>query len=374
MAERSLRILGVGDGRSINFLRFGRRLAERGHEVHIVSDRITDREQDLEGITAHDVRTLEPLTQIPVVRRARFGPAIARLADELDIDVVHAHYLLPYGYWAAKADRHPLVMSPWSRDVFVDAEEGRGRQRAIEAIEAADYFVLNSYANEKASVALGANPDLITHIIWYAELDRFGQDRADPELRSRLGWPDDAIIVLSLRNFRPYTNVDVVVKAFARAAKSEPRARLILSARGGPTRPEIERLVDELGIRDRVAFNRAEVEELPALVAACDLGITIADSDSTPASLLEVMASRLPVVAGTTWSIDEWVEDGQGGVIVSTRDEDAITAALEQLLADPDLRKRYGEHNERLVRERLPEPGPALEELYLELLKTPASV
>lgn len=374
MAERSLCILGVGDGRSINFLRWGRRLAERGHDVHIVSDRITDRERDLEGITAHDVRTLESLTQIPVVRRARFGPAIGGLADELDVDVVHAHYLLPYGYWAARAGRHPLVMSPWSRDVFVDAEEGRGRQRAIEAIQAADYFVLNSYANEKASVALGADPDRITHIIWYAELDRFGPGRADPDLRSRLGWREDAIIVLSLRNFRPYTNIDVVVRAFARAAEGEPRARLILSARGGPTKPEIEALVEQLGIRDRVAFNRAEVEELPSLVAACDLAVTIADSDSTPASLLEVMASQLPVVAGTTWSIDEWVEDGQGGVIVSTRDEDAVTEALARLLADSGLRKRYGEHNERLVRERLPEPGPALEELYVELLKTPASV
>ena len=52
VAERKLSILGVGDGRSINFLRWGRRLAERGHEVHIVSDRITDRRRDLEGITA----------------------------------------------------------------------------------------------------------------------------------------------------------------------------------------------------------------------------------------------------------------------------------------------------------------------------------
>ena len=45
-----------------------------------------------------------------------------------------------------------------------------------------------------------------------------------------------------------------------------------------------------------------------------------------------------------------------------------MAAALAELLASPDLRLRYGERNEQVVRERLGDPGEELETLYLELL------
>jgi glycosyltransferase involved in cell wall biosynthesis len=369
VAGNPLRLLGVADARSINVARWARRLVDRGHSVTLVSDRLPPGDTPVEGATVCDVRTLERLTGIRGLRRFTIGPAIGRLAERLEIELVHAHYLLPYGWWAARAKRHPLVMSPWSRDVFVDANERRqGRMRAREAIAASDYLVVNSEANRLASIDLGADPARIREIIWYSELDRFAPEQADPDLRARHGWPEDALVVLSLRNYRPYTNLDVVVRAFARAATDEPRARLLLAARGGPTRNELEALVDALGVRQLVAFERVEWASLPGAAAAADVAVTIADSDSTPASLLEVMASRVPVVAGRTWSIDEWIGPDEGGALVECRDEDAVAASLARLLADPEARRRHGERNERFVRERLGDPGQQLEELYLELL------
>jgi glycosyltransferase involved in cell wall biosynthesis len=187
-------------------------------------------------------------------------------------------------------------------------------------------------------------------------------------LRSRLGWPEDAFVVLSLRNFRPYTNLDVLVRAFARVAADEPRLRLLMASRGGSIRDEIEQLVDDLGVRDRTVVEQVAHADLPRVVAAADIAVTIADTDSTPASLLETMASRLPVVAGRAPSIDEWVDQGEGAELIDGRSEDAVADALRKLVGDPELRRRYGERNERVVRERLSEPGPALEALYRELL------
>jgi glycosyltransferase involved in cell wall biosynthesis len=364
-----LRLLGVADGRSINVARWARRLVDRGHSVFLVSDRIPPNGTAVESVRVEDVRDLEAATRVPGLRRIRIGPAVGALARRLEVDLVHAHYLLPYGYWAARADRHPLVMSPWSRDVFVDARKRRqGRRRAAQAIAAADYLVVNSEANRLASIDLGADPARIREIIWYSELERFAPDRADRSLRRRLGWPEEALVVLSLRNYRPYTNLDIVVRAFARAAKEEPRARLLLAARGGPTRAQLEGLVGELGVRPLVAFERVEWDDLPGVAAAADVAVTIAGSDSTPASLLEVMASNLPVVAGRTWSIDEWIGEDDGGALVECRDEDGVTRALSELLRDPDLRRRHGARNERFVRERLGDPGEQLETLYRELL------
>jgi glycosyltransferase involved in cell wall biosynthesis len=369
VSERPLRLLGVADLRSLNVIRWGRRLSELGHEVHIVGNRWNPTPAEREGLELYDVTTLEPLTRVPGLRRARFGPAIAGLAERLDVDLVHAHYMLPYGYWGAQAGRHPFVLSPWSRDVFIDAHERRqGRKRAHAAIQAADYFVVNSQACGEAAVELGADRERMQEIIWYAETDRFGVQNRDPGFRAARDWPDDAQIVLSLRNFRPYTYVDVLVEAFAQIANDHPKARLLLCARGGPERPRIESLIEQHGLGDRVRIERAEVKDLPVYVASADMAVTIADSDSTPASLTEAMASRLPVVAAPTWSIDEWLEDGNGAEIVPVKDVGATATAIAKLLDDPELRTRYGERNERVAREKLPKPGPLLETLYRELI------
>jgi glycosyltransferase involved in cell wall biosynthesis len=373
MAERNgdspLRLLGVGDGRSLIFLRWAWRVAELGHDVHIVSDRISERPGELDGITVHRLQELELGTRIKGLRRARFGPAIRNLARRLDVDVVHAHYLLPYGYWAAEAGVHPLVMSPWNTDIFTyGRERPRGRRWVRAAVAAGDEYVVSSIGNADETVRLGAAADHVHRIVWYVDLRPFGPEHRAPGLAARFGWPDDSLVILSLRNYRPNTNLDVLLRAFERVSREEPTARLIMAARGGWIRGEIEALVDELELRDRVAQHFAPPDELPELCASADIGISIASTDATPASMIESMASGLPMVMGEAITIDEWITQGEGGEMVDCRDEDAVTAALLRLIRDPELRARYGERNARITRERLPPPGPALVELYRDIL------
>jgi L-malate glycosyltransferase len=372
MAERNgrLRILGVGDANSLIFLRWGWRLAERGHEVHIVSNRITPRSEELEGLAVHNVFELEAGLKIPVFRRARFGPAIGRLARNLDVDLVHAHYLLPYGYWAAEAAVHPLVMSPWNTDIFTyGRDRRRGRKWVRRAVQAGDEFVVSSIGNAEETVRLGADPDKVHRIVWYVDLQPFGPEKRVEGLAERFGWPEDSIVILSLRNYRPNTNLDVLLRAFARVRTEVPEARLVLAARGGWTRDETEALISELDLGDSVAMHFAAPDELPELCASADIGVSIASTDATPASMIESMASRLPMIMGDAITIDEWITQGEGGEVVQPRDGDALAAALLKLLRDPELRRQYGERNERVVRERLVKPpGEALEDVYRKLL------
>ena len=376
MDDRPLRVLAVADAQSIHTLRWARRLADRGHALHIVSDRVAVRPADAAGLHIHDVRTLDAITQVKGVRRLRFGAAIRNLCRRERIDVVHGHGTAPYAYWGALANVHPYVVSPWGRDVLVDAKQEPGRTRARKAFDTADWVVVNSGAIEDAAIEAGADPARITHILWHTQLAGFGPERGDPAgLRRELGFPDDALVVMSLRNFQHRTNIDVLVRAFARLVREEPRARLVLAARAGETRAEIEALVAELGLGDVVRFHRVEPEHLPVLAASGDVVVSIADTDSSPSSLLEAMASGRPMVGGWCPSIDEWIEQGEGAEMVPPKDEDAVLAALRTLLADEDLRRTYGERNRRVVQERVAESAPALEGLYRKLIASiPAHV
>jgi L-malate glycosyltransferase len=367
--DRPMRVLGVGDGRSLIFLRWAWRVAELGHDVHIVSDRISERPGELDGITAHRIQELELGTRIKGLRNTRFAPAIGRLARRLDVDVVHAHYLLPYGYWAAEAGFHPLVMSPWNTDIFTyGRDRPRGRKWVRAAVAGGDEYVVSSIGNADETVRLGADPDRVHRIVWYADLRPFGPEHRAPGLAAQFGWPDDSLVILSLRNYRTNTNLDVLLRAFERVSREEPHARLIMAARGGLAKAETDALLDELRLRDRVSQHFATPDELPALCASSDIGVSIASTDATPASMVESMASGLPMVMGDAITIDEWITQGDGGEVVDCRDEDAVTAALLRLIRDPELRARYGERNARVTRERLPPPGPALVELYRNML------
>src|SRR4029079_13121108 len=258
-APRPLRILAVADARSIHTLRWARRLADRGHDVHVVSNRIGADPRETEGITVHDLLALEPLMRVPRLRRLRFGPAIRRLAAAVGAEVVHGHGITPYAYWGALAEVHPYVVSPWGRDVLLDALKEPGRSRALRTWRSADYLVVNSGAIEAAAVAAGADPSRIAHIIWHTQLSGFGPEQAHRDgLRAELGWPQDALIVLSLRNFQERTNIDVLVRAFACVAASHPRARLLLAAGGGETRAQVEQAVADSGLGDRIRLHRVD--------------------------------------------------------------------------------------------------------------------
>jgi glycosyltransferase involved in cell wall biosynthesis len=260
-------------------------------------------------------------------------------------------------------------MSPWNTDIFTyGRDRARGRRWVRAAVAAGDEYVVSSIGNADETVRLGAAADRVHRIVWYVDLRPFGPEHRVPGLAARFGWPDDSLVILSLRNYRPNTNLDVLLRAFARVSREEPRARLIMAARGGWIQAEIEAVLDELELRDRVAQHFAPPDELPELCASADIGISIASTDATPASMIESMASGLPMVMGNAITIDEWITQGEGGELVQCRDEDAVTAALLKLIRDPALRARYGERNARVTHERLPPPGPALVDLYRDML------
>jgi glycosyltransferase involved in cell wall biosynthesis len=80
------------------------------------------------------------------------------------------------------------------------------------------------------------------------------------------------------------------------------------------------------------------------------------------------MASGNPLIGGWCASIDEWIGPGEGAEMVQPHDEEALAQALDRLLSDPDLRARYAQRNVEVVRARVAESAPAMEELYRRLI------
>jgi colanic acid/amylovoran biosynthesis glycosyltransferase len=120
---------------------------------------------------------------------------------------------------------------------------------------------------------------------------------------------------------------------------------------GGEQEQELRARAAELGLADAVTF-RGWVqpdEVLAAMRRATILAHTPVQLDAMPTVVKEAMAVGTPVIGSDLAGIPEMLDHGGCGVLVPPRDAGALAAAIERLLADPALRRRYAEAGRRQV-------------------------
>lgn len=128
-------------------------------------------------------------------------------------------------------------------------------------------------------------------------------------------------------------------------------------AGGGIYLEALRSYVDEgaPGARDRIHLP-GYVDDIEALYDTADAFVYVSHIDGYPNAVLEAQASGLPVVANEAHGMVEQIVDGESGLLVDPDEDGEITAAVEQLLEHPELRRRLGTEARRQVeRENAPE-------------------
>ncbi len=141
--------------------------------------------------------------------------------------------------------------------------------------------------------------------------------------------------------------VDVLAEAFGRAAREEPRLRLLLAGEG-PERAALARALPpgRFELRGHLPW-----EALPALYAEADALVLPSRHDGWGLVVNEALASGIPVVATTAvGAATDLLRDGEAGFLVPPADAPALTAAL---LAAARAPAGMGERARLLARERL---------------------
>jgi len=137
----------------------------------------------------------------------------------------------------------------------------------------------------------------------------------------------------------------------------------------GPKRAELEALAGELGVEGRAAF-LGRRDDIPALLAACDVFALPSLYEGSSLAVLEAMAARRAVVSSAIGGTEELIEDGRNGLLVEPGDVAGLRAALARLLEDAELRGELGRRaRERAERDFAPEAMVAANErIYRELV------
>ncbi|MEB3329557.1 MAG: glycosyltransferase family 4 protein [Candidatus Sericytochromatia bacterium] len=298
---------------------------------------------------------------IPISRRlldAGHVLTLARLwrlmrAERFDLVHVHTPIAAALGRVAARLAGVPRVAYTAHGFYFHD-EMAPGPRRLHIALERAlgrltDAMIAVSGEDAATAVQLGILPAArVTHVPNGIDPGRFGQ-APGAELaawRARLGLPPDALVVGTMGRLVREKGFGELFEAIARLAPHHPRLHLLvvgdaLASDRDPFKEALLARVDAPPLAGRVHLT-GFTDAVPTVLALMDVFALPSYREGLPVSILEAMATGLPVVATDIRGCREEVVAGETGLLVPTRDAARLAEALEQLLGDPDLRARMG--------------------------------
>lgn len=141
--------------------------------------------------------------------------------------------------------------------------------------------------------------------------------------------------ILVSRNLEPIYDNATAIRAFAIVRKALPSARLIVAGSG----PELQNLVNtvaELGVSDAVTFTgRVNNEDMPDLYRQAKVMVNPSLVDNMPNSVLEALASGVPVVSTNVGGVPYVVEHDKTALLVAPQDPQGMADAILVLLKDP---------------------------------------
>ena len=248
-----------------------------------------------------------------------------------------------------------------------EASDPTGRNPRTLRIRRACRPVIQRYVPMSRDIArwlidsVGVAPGRIRQLYNGVDVQRFAprvQDGAAPSAPLTIG---------TVGRLDPVKNHVRLLEAFAalrdHAAKLDRPLRLLVVG-DGPLRVSLEEAAALLGVRDCVEFTGAR-NDTPDLLRRMDLFVLPSINEGISNTILEAMATGLPVVASRVGGNPELIEDGVTGRLYEPAAEGALEGAMLSYLSDPDTRHQHGAAGrQRAVRDF---GLDAMVQLYLDL-------
>ena len=162
---------------------------------------------------------------------------------------------------------------------------------------------------------------------------------------------------------------DLLIPAFAPVAAAHPDWELKLCGRGRDT-AKLRALIAEHGLEDRVTLD-GPTDDVPGEMAQASIYVLSSRYEGFPLVLIEAMSKGMACVAfDCPTGPADIVDDHRNGLLVPAKDVAGLTAALMEMVADEDLRRRCGEAAvETAERFTMAAIGPRWDEMMQALLQ-----
>lgn len=338
-----MKILFLGAAISNHTLRWINSLSQRGHDVLLVC-RGDQKAKD------ENIKILPSVK----VHYLRFGGGIGYYLNAFELrkvfksfkpDIVNAHYATGYGALARHAHTRPLVISFWGSDIFDFPFHSKANWEMLyRNLKYADSIAATSYAMaEKVKEVYPLLEKEVVITPFGIDVQLFKPMQKEPNQRPIIG---------IVKYLKPIYDIPLLIKAFSIVKRQSEFNPLLHIYGGGPLQQDLEKLCEELRIKDDVSFfGTIPNTEIAKAINTMDVFVNCSVTESFGVALLEAMACEVPVIATDTAGYREVVDDGVTGVILKDREPETMAKEIITLLSNQGLRNEYGKNGRKRVLE-----------------------
>lgn len=266
---------------------------------------------------------------------------------------------------------HPTVVSFHGADVLVELDKPAYRRATHEMLQSVRRILVRSDSLRRAVLGLTDDQNKIAII-------RTGIPLTEFPLRPRSVPADGEWKVFQAGRLIEKKGVATSLRAFAEFVKVFPRAQFVIAGEG-PLLCDLQEFARALHIADKVAFpgflSQDELRDLlyksHLFLHPSQLGVD-GNQEGIPNSMLEAMATGLPVFATNHGGIPEAVSNGLTGILVNERDHEALAREMIDTAKHPERLSELGRAGAESAAQNFDQRAQTqrLEDLYLETIRS----
>lgn len=361
-------------GSGIVATELGMSLANKGYEVHFISSNLPARlDITNPNIFFHKVNVQTyPLFQYQPYDIA-LSSMIYRVVNLYKLDLLHAHYAIPYAYAAFTAKQMlkeegkdiPLVTTLHGTDITLVGQHPSYKHAVEFSINQSDTITSVSESLKKDTLQIfniKKEIKVITNFIDNTEFDEFNACS-----RKQFA-TDDEKILIHVSNLRPVKRIIDVLEIFKDVEK-HVKSKLIIIGEG----PDMEK-VNEFLEKNPNLINKirllGKVNDLYRILQLSDVFLLPSEQESFGLAALEAMAAQTPVISSNAGGIPEVNIQGETGYLAEIGNVKAMSNYAIKLLSNDELLLEMKSNaKKQAIRFDLKNILPLYEQMYDETLK-----
>lgn len=280
-----------------------------------------------------------PLWSLPF-RAIRTSWGMARALHAFKPDLVYIHFLSINALYVLLVHyvlRFRLVASARGNDIQGIPKRSRLQRWMLARLfhRAGAVLFCSSYVQRDAAPYLrNVSPRTFVGVVG----DGFNAD----EFEQRTAYAHSSPYLLAMGRLVEKKGFDLLIRAFASVTAEFPRVQLLIAG-DGAERAVLERLIDQLKMRDRITLlGFADREQTIGLFLGCEFFVLSSRIEPFGIVVLEAMAARKAVLATKSGGVIDLIQPGVNGWLVEP-DADALANGMREMLVHPDATRAMGE-------------------------------
>ncbi|WP_313717127.1 N-acetyl-alpha-D-glucosaminyl L-malate synthase BshA [Kaistella carnis] len=362
-------------GSGIVATELGMALANKGYEVHFISSALPARlDITNPNIFFHKVNVQTyPLFQYQPYDIA-LSSMIYRVVNLYKLDLLHAHYAIPYAYAAFTAKQMlkeegkdiPLVTTLHGTDITLVGQHPSYKHAVEFSINQSDTITSVSESLKKDTLQLFKITKEIQVITNFIDNDEFKM--VSDCQRNHFATKDEKILI-HVSNLRPVKRVQDVLQIF-KNVNAKVNSKLIIIGEGPDMEIINEFLEDHPDLIGKVRL-LGKVNDLYKILQLSDIFLLPSEQESFGLAALEAMAAETPVISSNAGGIPEVNIQGETGYLTEIGNVEAMSNYTIKLLSDENLLSQMKKNaKEQALRFDLTNILPLYEKMYAETLST----